>query len=108
MHDVKMEINLIKMTIFLRGVKAYTTYVREMTFTKRTRERLFTHVSGFYVCQDLSQLSFMDIKLCIDITDRNFNMFDSVGDSISLDDINSGLGILQATGSFIKLNANIF
>ena len=48
---------------------------------------------------------FMEIKMFMDITDRNCNMFDFVGDLIRLDDINSGLAILQATGSFMKLNA---
>ena len=108
MHGVKIEINLTKITIFFREVEAYTTDVREMTFMKRTRDRLFTHVSGFYVCQDLRQPSSMEIKLFIDITDRNCNMFDSVGDSISLDDINSGLDTLQATDSFMKLNTKKF
>ena len=28
MHGVKMEINIIKMTIVLRGLEAYTMYVR--------------------------------------------------------------------------------
>ena len=83
-------------------------YVREMEFMKRTRERLCIHVSGFYECQYLSQPGFMEIKLLIDITDRNYNMFDSVGDSISLDDTNSGLAILQATDSFTKLNTKKF
>ena len=50
----------------------------------------------------------MEIKLLIDITNRNYNMFDSVGDSISLYDISSGLAILQATDSFMKLNAKKF
>ena len=47
----------------------------------------------------------MEIKLFMDVTDRNFNIFDLVIDSISLYDINSGLYILQATDSFNKLNA---
>ena len=47
----------------------------------------------------------MEIKLFMDVTDRNFNMFDLVSDSIRLYDINSGLAILQATDSFNKLNA---
>ena len=50
----------------------------------------------------------MEIKLLMDVTDRNFNMFDLVSDSISLYDINSGLAILQATGIFMKLNAKKF
>ena len=108
MHDVKIDINMIQMTIVIRGVEAYTVNEREMAFMKRTREQLCTHVRGFYVCQDLGQPRFMDITLCIDITDKNINMFNSVGDSISLDDINSGLAILQATGIFMKLNAKKF
>ena len=47
----------------------------------------------------------MDIKLFMDVNDRNFNMFDSGSDSISLYDINSVLDILQATDSFKKLDA---
>ena len=47
----------------------------------------------------------MDIKLFMIVTDRNFNMFDSRTDLISLYDINSGLTILQSTYSFKKLNA---
>ena len=47
----------------------------------------------------------MEIKLFMDVTDRNFSMFDSGSDWISLYDINSGLAILQATDSFNKLNA---
>ena len=108
MHGMKIDINLIKITIFIRGVEAYTMDVRGMAFMKRTRERLCTHVRGFYVCQDLSQPGFMYIRLFMDTTDRNCNMFDSVGDSISLDDINSGLAIFQATDSFMKLNAKKF
>ena len=50
----------------------------------------------------------MDIKLIMDITYRNCNMFDLVGDLISLYDINSGLAILQATDSFMKLNTKKF
>ena len=42
----------------------------------------------------------MDIKLFMDITDRNCNMFYSVSDLISLYDINIGLSILQATRYF--------
>ena len=38
----------------------------------------------------------MEIKLFMDVTDRNFNIFDSLIDSISQYDINSGLAILQA------------
>ena len=79
-----------------------------MAFMRSTRERLCTHVSGFYVCQDLSHPGFMYIRLFMDITNRNCNMFDSVGDSISLYDISSGLAILQATDSFMKLNAKKF
>ena len=47
----------------------------------------------------------MDIKLFMDVDDRNFNMFDSGSDLISLYDINSGLDILQATDGFNKINA---
>ena len=55
-HGVNMEINVIKMTIFLRGVEAYTKDVREMESMKSTRERIFTHVRGFYMCQDITSL----------------------------------------------------
>ena len=44
----------------------------------------------------------MDIKLFMDVTDRNFNIFDSGRDLISLYDINSGLTILQSTYSLRK------
>ena len=51
-----------------------------MGFMKKNRERLCIHVSVFYVCQDLSQPSFMEINLFMDITNMNFNIFESVGD----------------------------
>ena len=47
----------------------------------------------------------MEIKLFMDVTDRNFNIFYSVINSIIQYDINNGLAILQATDSFNKLNA---
>ena len=106
-HGVKMYIALIKTTIVLRGVEEYTMDVREMMFMKRTIERLCTHVSRCYVCKDLSQLGFMEIKLFMNISNRNCNMFDPVGDLIRLDDINSGLAILQVNDSFMKLNTKI-
>ena len=58
--------------------------------------------------QDLSQTSFKEIKLFLNITDRKFNMFELVGDSIGLDDINIGLAILLATDNFMKLNTKKF
>ena len=58
--------------------------------------------------QDLSQTSFKEIKLFLNITDRKFNMFELVGDSIGLNDINIGLAILLATDNFMKLNTKKF
>ena len=47
----------------------------------------------------------MDIKLFMDVTGRNFKIFDSGNDLVRLYDINIGLAILQATDIFKKLNA---
>ena len=55
----------------------YTMDVREITFRKRTRERLCTHISRLCVYLDIIWTGFMDIKLFMDVTDRKFNMFDS-------------------------------
>ena len=79
--------------------------VREIMFKKSTRDRFCNYLSRLYVRLDIIWTGFMDIKLFMIVTDRNFNMFDSRTDLISLYDINSGLSILQSTYSFKKLNA---
>ena len=68
----------------------------------------FTHDRRLYVSQDLSRSDFLDIKLSMDATDGNRNMFYSGGDFIILGDTNSGMYILQATDRFKKYNTKKF
>ena len=57
---------------------------------------------------DLIRPVFIEIKLFMDVTGGKHNLFYSGGDSISLDDINSWLAILQSMGMFKKTNTNKF
>ena len=50
----------------------------------------------------------MEIKLSMDVTEINFNIFDSGVDSIKLDEFNTVLSILLAMDRFKKLNSKKF
>ena len=56
--SVKEEINLIEIIRVLRGVESHTIDLREMTFNKKTREKICTYLSRLYVHQDLIRSGF--------------------------------------------------
>ena len=108
MQSVNMDTKIRKIIRFLRGVKYHTTDIRAITFKKRTIYKLCNHVRSLYVCQNLSQPGFLEIKLSMDVTEINFNIFDSGVDSIKLDEFNTVLSILLAMDRFKKLNSKKF
>ena len=87
------------------GVEACNMDVREIIFKKSTRERLCIHLNRLCMCQYLKHTGFLTIKMCMNVTGGESKLFYLGGDSIILDDINSGLNILKAVNRSNKLNA---
>ena len=105
---MNIDINMREIIRVLIGVESYTVDLRELTLKKITKERLCTHVRRFYVYRAYFRPNFLEIKLFMDVTDGNHNIFYSGAGSLILDSINSGLANIQDMYMFKKLNTKPF